>query len=60
MDTSKVQDFYTFLDTFLARVFADFGLPGYLKGDAFDRIFPNFEGPGAFAEIVVSPRRNLT
>ena len=49
-----------FLDTFLERPFADLGSQGYPKGNAFGPIFLTFGGPGAFAEIAVLPRQNIT
>ena len=57
---SGVQNFSTFLDTSLEGLLAVLGAQGYPEGDAFGPIFLTFGGPGAFAEIAVSPRRNLT
>ena len=55
-----VQNFSTFLDTSLEGLLAVLGSQGYPKGDAFGPSFLTFGDPGAFAEIAVSPRRNIT
>ena len=55
-----VQNFNTFLDASLEGLLAVLGSQGHPKGDAFGPIFLTFWGPGAFAEIAVSLRRNIT